>query len=223
VATAGTPTLVASTDFAYDEGAAFSYLVGVTQRGYVRSPATGRYVGAAIPTLHLEYARPQIQSSCVEVAMPDLENIPVGLDGGMYRLEDLDGEGVPGVLTEQAGALFYKRGLGDGRFGPMRPMESIARGMSLQAGAQLMDLDGDGVKDLVRFDKPLAGFCERTSAPGWEPFRAFETVPNLDLDAPGVQMLDITKNLPLCSRTPRRFRDGSSPARHLGTEETAEP
>ncbi|MBL8944326.1 MAG: toxin, partial [Myxococcales bacterium] len=96
------------------------------------------------------------------------------------------------MLTEQAGALYYKRGLGDGRFGPMRAVESIARGMSLQAGAQLMDLDGDGVKDLVRFDKPLAGFCERTSAPGWEPFRAFETVPNLDLDAPGVQMLDIT-------------------------------
>jgi len=103
-----------------------------------------RHIGKSIPTLQLEYARPQIGSTVVEVALPDLENLPVGLDGGAYRLEDLDGEGVPGVLTEQAGALYFKRRLGDAHFGPMRVVESLARGMSLSGGAQLMDLDGAG-------------------------------------------------------------------------------
>ena len=34
-----------------------------------------------------------------------------------YQWVDLDGEGVSGILTEQAGAWFYKPNLGEGRFG----------------------------------------------------------------------------------------------------------
>ena len=40
-----------------------------------------------------------------------LENLPIGLDGSAYQWIDLHGEGIPGILTEQAGAWFYKRNL----------------------------------------------------------------------------------------------------------------
>jgi hypothetical protein len=40
-----------------------------------------------------------------------LENLPIGLDGSSYRWTDLHGEGIPGILSEQAGAWFYKRNL----------------------------------------------------------------------------------------------------------------
>src|SRR5262245_62623035 len=46
-----------------------------------------------------------------EVAPQSLENLPIGLDGSAYRWTDLHGEGIPGILTEQAGAWFYKRNL----------------------------------------------------------------------------------------------------------------
>ena len=35
----------------------------------------------------------------------------IGLDGSIYRWADLHGEGLPGLLTEQAGVWFYKRNL----------------------------------------------------------------------------------------------------------------
>jgi hypothetical protein len=39
----------------------------------------------------------------------NLENLP-WVDGAAYQWVDLDGEGVSGVLTEQAGAWFYRPG-----------------------------------------------------------------------------------------------------------------
>jgi hypothetical protein len=39
-----------------------------------------------------------------------MENLPIGLDGTHYRWVDLDGEGLPGILTEQGEAWFYMNG-----------------------------------------------------------------------------------------------------------------
>ena len=41
-----------------------------------------------------------------------MENLPIGVDGKGYQFVDLDGEGVSGILTEQADAWFYKSNLG---------------------------------------------------------------------------------------------------------------
>ena len=40
-----------------------------------------------------------------------LENLPMGVDGSRYQWVDLDGEGLSGILTEQAGGWFYKANL----------------------------------------------------------------------------------------------------------------
>ncbi|PRQ09351.1 FG-GAP repeat domain-containing protein [Enhygromyxa salina] len=81
----------------------------------------------------------------------------------MTRLVDLDGEGVPGLVTETAGTWYFKRGLGDGRFGPTVAMPS--RPTTLGApGVQLMDLDGDGRKELVSFVAPAPGYFTRTDS-----------------------------------------------------------
>ncbi len=52
-----------------------------------------------------------MQDAVEEVDPESLENLPIGLDGSAYRWTDLHGEGIPGILTEQAGAWFYKRNL----------------------------------------------------------------------------------------------------------------
>ncbi|PRQ06849.1 transposase zinc-binding domain-containing protein [Enhygromyxa salina] len=41
------------------------------------------------------------------------------------------------------------------------------------AGTQLMDVDGDGRKELVSFVAPAPGFFRRTEQEGWGSFRAF--------------------------------------------------
>ena len=52
-----------------------------------------------------------MQDAVEDVDPASLENLPIGLDGSAYRWTDLHGEGIPGILTEQAGAWFYKRNL----------------------------------------------------------------------------------------------------------------
>ncbi len=59
--------------------------------------------------------------------------------------------GNPGILSEQEGAWFYKRNLSPIREGKagFAPMEQVAVTPSetLRAGAQFMDLAGDGLPD----------------------------------------------------------------------------
>ncbi len=59
----------------------------------------------SLPPVELEYSQPQFHHEVVEV---DAENLPQGI-GGAYRLLDLDGEGLPGILTEQGDVWLYKR------------------------------------------------------------------------------------------------------------------
>jgi hypothetical protein len=40
-----------------------------------------------------------------------LENLPSGFDGVRYQWVDLDGDGLSGLLSEQAGGWYYKRNL----------------------------------------------------------------------------------------------------------------
>src|SRR5690606_8596893 len=66
-----------------------------------------------------------------------------------YQWVDLHGEGIPGVLTEQASAWYYKRNISpvsEGRVA-LEPLTLVARkpNVSVAAGqAQIMDLAGDG-------------------------------------------------------------------------------
>jgi hypothetical protein len=139
-----------------------------------------------------------------------VRNLPAGLEGG-YQLLDLDGEGIAGVLAEADGAWLYKRNLGEVRRPPhapspgappriveqppvrFAPIETVAERPNLaQAGKhQFLDLAGSGHIDLVLLDRP-AGFFERTSEGSWEPFRTFESLPNIDFNDPSLRFVDLT-------------------------------
>ena len=184
--------LVSSTDFDYEENPAVTYLIGVTQRGYLRDDVVGDYAPSDIPTLDLTYQKPVIDSSITEVDQSSLENIPQGVDGGLFRFVDVNGEGLPGVLTEQGGGWFYKRPLGDGRYGPMVALPSQPSSATLGGGARLMDVTGDGMSDLVVFTQPSPGYYARTQEDGWDPQRSFQSIPNVDWQDPNLQLLDIS-------------------------------
>ncbi|MFV8753052.1 SpvB/TcaC N-terminal domain-containing protein [Nannocystaceae bacterium ST9] len=186
------PCLVASTDLIHDEDPAMTRVVGVIQRSYRRDEVSGWYDAAALPTLEFEYSDSSIDPELHEITDPvTRKNLPAGIDGRMTRLVDLDGEGVPGLVTEAAGTWYFKRGLGDGRFGPMVALPS--RPTTLGApGVQLMDLDGDGRKELVSFVAPTPGFFTRTANEGWGNFRRFSAIPNIDWQDPRVQLIDVS-------------------------------
>ena len=146
-----------------------SFIRGITQSGFVRDetqPIVVRngvsfstYLRKSIPTVELEYSQAVVQDDLRELDSASLENLPVGLNGPVAHWVDLDGEGVSGILMEQADAWFYKPNLGEGRFGPAARIPTTPSLTGLTAGTQqLLDLAGDGQLDAVSFGSPAPGF-----------------------------------------------------------------
>ncbi|OQY99744.1 MAG: toxin [Candidatus Brocadia sp. UTAMX2] len=210
----GTPDyLVRSTDFTYSyennpgdsRNPVYSFLDSVSQSGYVRQP-NGTYLKKSLPPLEFEYTRPEVQTEVREVDPQSLENLPYGLDGAKYQWVDLDGEGLSGILTEQAEGWFYKRNLSpinlvrdngnEHTEANFAPVELVARKPSLAAISsgqqQFLDLAGDGQLDLVALNGPTPGFYERTQDESWEYFRPFVSFPNLEWGNQNLKFVDLT-------------------------------
>jgi RHS repeat-associated protein len=201
--------VVRSTEFSYDDELnptiaskpIYSFLSQVEQRGW--NQANGTTTTKSLPPLEFRYSQPVLGEEMAVVDPASLENLPMGLDGGSYRWVDLHGEGLPGILTEQAGSWFYKRNLSPisqrlqgatkaevASFAPLEMMASRPN-VSLAAGAQILDLAGDGLPDVVSFSGPAPGLYEHDEAEGWQPFRPFRQLPNLNFNDPNLRFIDL--------------------------------
>jgi RHS repeat-associated protein len=198
----GKDCLVRSTDFTYSHqqdplsarNPVYAFLLAVTQSGYRRS--AGAYEKQSLPPVAFEYTQPIVQDTVEDVDSASLENLPIGVDGASYQWTDLHGEGIPGILTEQAGAWFYKRNLSPISERPVElaTLERVAAtpNLALAGGqAQFMDLAGDGQPDLVVFDGPTPGLYEHDGDEGWQPFRPFTSRLNRDIRDPNLKFVDL--------------------------------
>src|SRR5712692_6798336 len=130
----GDDCLVRSTDFTYlnapdsvsTRNAVYTFLRGVTQSGYRRH--NGGYLKRSLPPVEYEYTQAVVQDTVHEIDGASLENLPIGVDGAAYQWTDLHGEGIPGILTEQAGAWLYKRNISPISERPVEfaPLELVA-------------------------------------------------------------------------------------------------
>jgi RHS repeat-associated protein len=205
----GAHCLVRSTDFTYsyeqDPASArnpiFSFLLAMTHSGYKRQ-SDSTYLKQSLPPLEFQYSQPVINEEIHEVDPESLENLPYGLDNGRYQWVDLDGEGLSGILTEQAEGWFYKRNLSPlphpdnatvaARFAPLERIRQKPSLTALGGGGQLLDLAGDGQLDLVELEGPTPGFYERTHDERWESFATFESLPVIDWNNPNLKFVDLT-------------------------------
>ncbi|MFF3871893.1 SpvB/TcaC N-terminal domain-containing protein [Streptomyces sp. NPDC001978] len=201
--------VVRSTEFTYDDEIdsglvarpVYSFLKQVVQTGWKQEG--GSTTRSSLPPVEFEYTEPLVQEVVEEVDPASLENMPIGLDGGAYRWTDLHGEGIPGILTEQAGAWFYKRNWSpipqtqtDGSKAVkacFAPLEAVALkpNVSLNVGAEVMDLAGDGQPDVVVMEGQTPGLYEHDEAEGWQPFRPFTSRLNRDLRDPNLKFVDL--------------------------------
>jgi hypothetical protein len=194
--------LVRATEFDHAQSPIASFLISVTQSGFCRQP-DGSYRKKSLPAVEFTYTEAAIQNEIREVEPNSVENLPCGLDGSAYQWVDLDGEGLSGILTEQAEGWFYKRNLSpintvlnDGTErveASFAPVELVASkpALSLASQGQFMDLAGDGQPDFVTFEGPAPGFYERTEDADWESFRSFPSFPNLDTRDPNLKFIDL--------------------------------
>jgi RHS repeat-associated protein len=192
--------LVRSTEFSYLEKSNGSFISQVLQSGFKRTALpTPRYLKRSLPPLEFAYsASPLDDLTFDELLLKDvdeesLRNLPAGIDGSGYRWVDLDGEGISGVLSEQADGWFYKRNLGDGHFGSVESVSPRPSLAALSRGRQqLLDLEGDGNLDVVEFGAPTPGFFSRTEDAGWARFRTFPSLPHIDWQDTNLRFVDLT-------------------------------
>ncbi len=210
----GLNCLVRSTDFSYSsekdlantQNPIFSYLLAATQTGYKRNNDSG-YLAKSLPPVEFEYTRAIIDETIYEVDLKSVENLPYGLDGSNYQWIDLDGEGLSGILTEQADGWFYKRNISANqqiidpdtntirtaaRFAPVELVKTKPNSTLTTGHSRFMDLAGDGQADLVTMEPPVRGFYERTHDAEWEPLRSFVSWPNIDTHDPNLKFIDLT-------------------------------
>ncbi|WP_324197860.1 SpvB/TcaC N-terminal domain-containing protein [Nocardia abscessus] len=201
--------VVRSTEFTYDDeidpGIAsqpvYSFLKQVVQTGWKQEG--GAITCRSLPPVEFTYTVPIVQEVVEEVDPASLENLPIGLDGSAYRWTDLHGEGIPGILTEQAGTWFYKRNWSpipqtqtDGskavkvRFAPLETV-ALKPHLALNTGAEFMDLAGDGQPDVVVMEGPTPGLYEHDGDEGWQSFRPFTSRPNRDFRDPNLKFVDL--------------------------------
>lgn len=185
--------VVRSTDLQYDDSAVYSFLTSVTHSGWRRVDDAS--VVRSMPPVEFTYSQPRIGTAIK--AADTAGGLPMGIDGAIYRMVDLDGYGASGVLTEQAGAWYYSRNLSpvtpDGvAFAAPTPVWSKPN-LSLSSGAaQFIDLAGDGLLDLAVLDPPMAGFYELDPDTGWGPFRPLAQTLTRSLTTPNVKLVDVT-------------------------------
>ena len=191
----GAPVLVRSVDFTYLLGAIptglaeVDYITTFTQSGYTINPAGG-YFKKSLPPVTLTHSPFAWDNTIHNVSRGDAENAPQGLTGG-YQWIDLWGEGLPGILSEQAHGWFYKENLGDGHFTPALQISPKPSLQGLGQDLQWHDLQADGRRQLVSTAPGMPGYYELNDNQEWETFRTFKDWINVDWHSPFTKMLDL--------------------------------
>jgi len=184
--------LVKSLNLNYDTSIenGFTFLTSLSSFGYIRKP-DGTYTSKELPDLEFEYQKHELNNDLKFITTDNLVHSPVGLDEQLYQFTDLYNEGLSGILTEQANGWYYKHNLGNGNFEQAKLVSPKPSFSGLGRQLQLADLDADGGKQLVSYDSEPKGFFELDDENKWQPFRYFETIPNINLRDPNTRMVDL--------------------------------
>ncbi|HVI47983.1 MAG TPA: SpvB/TcaC N-terminal domain-containing protein [Chitinophaga sp.] len=171
----------------------FSYLVKLRQSGYKWDADANAYSSKFLPETIFHYEQHSWNTSVKAVAEQSTVHIPQGIDGKQYIWIDLYNEGISGVLTGQAGSWFYKRNLGNGDFSPAQVISPKPSFGGLQKeSAFLQELEGEGTKYLVHYEKEPKGFFKLLENGEWTPFKNFISFPNIDQQDPNTRRIDLT-------------------------------
>ena len=183
------PCLVKAMELQYNAGSAFTFLQSATQKGYIRK-TDGSYTEKALPPITFTYEALGWNTEVRSLPANSLDNLPTGIDDRNYQWIDLYNEGIAGILTEQAGAWYYKSNSGDGKLEGVQLVASKPSLNGLAAGnLHFQDIEAKGQQFLVSDD--LDGYYQLSDNKEWLPFKNFTTIPNIDLHDPNLKLLDL--------------------------------
>lgn len=182
----------------------YTLLASAQVQGYGEGPSGA--VTRALPAVEFTYSAPAIQSNISELDSDSAGNLPEGIDGSRFQWVDLDGEGLSGILSDAGNSWLYKRNLSANNliaepggavatkalFGPLETVFVLPGDSQLAAPRRLLTLSGGGQLDVVTLSGPNPGFYKRTQDAGFEPFRSFQSLPNINWDDANTKLIDLT-------------------------------
>ena len=177
------PRLVRTVELSHQLDPVDTMLTSIRQAGYDWS--AGAYQRLALPPLDLTYTH----------GAPDtgarVAQVRAGPDGQRMRWLDLDGDGLPGLLSCRQGGWWYQRPAGDGRWDPARAVADLPVTARVPGAPQLVDVDGSGRLSTASSAPELAGTSVRLPDGSWSPWRPFPDAPVLDPAQPGLRSQDL--------------------------------
>lgn len=181
------PRLIQSTDFNYSENPIATQLNSISKIAYEME--NGQYVKNEMPPLEFQYSKAILDDRLQKIEAPFQNNVPQGLSGN-YQFTDLNAEGLKGVLTETAGAWYYKRNLGEGQFDTIKTVIEKPNWSNLGGGTQLSNIEANGQLYLSQ-SGVNGGWSKRNEEGEWLPFRNFSENPVIDFSDPDIRYLDL--------------------------------
>jgi len=169
----------------------FTFLKQISSTGY-KKKADGSYTQKSLPPAVFEYQQHAWNLEVKTLDADSLAQLPIGVDERNYALVDFYSEGIAGILTEQNDGWYYKDNLGDAQFAPARLISPKPSFAGISTGVlQLVDLEGNGIKQIAAYGKEASGFFELSPDERWHNFKNFEQVPNIDFADPNLRLIDL--------------------------------
>nr|WP_320014185.1 SpvB/TcaC N-terminal domain-containing protein [uncultured Desulfobacter sp.] len=174
-----------------------TYLQSIIQSGYIRRP-DAQYTKKSLPPIEFRYEKLNWNKSIKKINEESIANAPIGLTNN-YQWVDLYGEGISGILTEQAEGWYYKNNLG-GNDESAEVTFTVAKKAlqkpsfsGLSSGAlSLQDLEANGQKQVVVNSPGVQGYYTLNNNENTlESFQSFKAVANINLQDPNTRLLDL--------------------------------
>jgi RHS repeat-associated protein len=171
------------------QSAEVTYLSSIRETGYKKN--TTGYNKKSLPAMEFSY-QPLNWNKTIEGISPEnIVHAPSGLNNN-YQWVDLYNEGIPGILTEQASAWYYKSNLGNGDFTNAMTVSTKPSLSGISSGQlQLQDLDADGSKQIVSNVPGISGFYELSDENEWSSFQSFEQLPVINWQDGHTRLIDL--------------------------------
>jgi RHS repeat-associated protein len=184
--------LVKSLDLIYNEQPHLTYLLQITESGFIWNSDGNLLSKKSFPPMEFFYQEPGFSREVKEISPENIENIPVGVDNQQYQWIDMYNEGISGILTEQGNGWFYKSNLGNGEFAESRLVSSRPSFLGLRTGdLSIQDLEANGNKFLVSSFPNMQGYFELKEEQEWISFYPFPKYPKIDLKDSNIKFLDL--------------------------------
>jgi RHS repeat-associated protein len=167
------------------------YIIKAQQFAYRKISGQNTYEKKGLPAIELQYQEPEWNTKIETVSKENLENDPVGLNNP-YQWMDFYGEGISGIITEQAQAWWYKSNEGNAAFTPAQKIAEKPNFGGLGSILQWQDLAADGRRQVVSQMPGVQGFWELNDDDNWSNFSAFTQLPNINFGDPDTRMLDLS-------------------------------